>query len=120
MSKIIATAAIRGAHALVGRAETALNEAIAAKGEAEPFALPDTAYYLPVTYAMTGQKCKTLGDLKPIIEKAKALCERLEDKAVAAARATDKQVREHPYEAIGIALGLGVLIGVLVARSRRD
>jgi acetyl-CoA synthase len=73
MSKIIASAAIRGAHALVGRAEKALGEAIKAKGEAEPFALPDTAYYLPVVYAMTGQKCKTLGDLKPIIEQAKAL-----------------------------------------------
>lgn len=73
MSKIIASAAIRGAHALVGRAEKALDEAIKAKGEAEPFALPDTAYYLPVIYAMTGQKCKTLGDLKPIIEQAKAL-----------------------------------------------
>ncbi|MFA5867032.1 MAG: acetyl-CoA decarbonylase/synthase complex subunit alpha/beta [Actinomycetota bacterium] len=73
MSKIIASAAIRGAHALVGRAEKALDEAIKAKGEAEPFSLPDTAYYLPVIYAMTGQKCKTLGDLPPIIEKAKAL-----------------------------------------------
>ncbi len=73
MSKIIASAAIRGAHVLVGRAEKVLDEAIKAKGEAEPFALPDTAYYLPVTYAMTGRKCKTLGDLKPIIEKAKAL-----------------------------------------------
>jgi acetyl-CoA synthase len=73
MSKIIASAAIRGAHALVERAEKALDEAIKAKGEAEPFALPDTAYYLPVIYAMTGQKCKTLGDLEPIIEQAKAL-----------------------------------------------
>lgn len=73
MSKIIASAAIRGAHTLVGRAEAALDEAIKAKGEAEPFSLPDTAYYLPVIYAMTGVKCKTLGDLKPIIERAKAL-----------------------------------------------
>jgi acetyl-CoA synthase len=73
MSKIIASAAIRGAHKLVGKAEAALDEAIKAKGENEPFALPDTAYYLPVIYAMTGIKCKTLGDLKPIIEQAKAL-----------------------------------------------
>ncbi len=73
MSKIIASAAIRGAHKIVGRAETALNEAIKAKGEDEPFALPDTAYYLPVIYAMTGLKAKTLGDLKQVIEQAKAL-----------------------------------------------
>ncbi|MGO8928798.1 MAG: glycine zipper domain-containing protein [Limisphaerales bacterium] len=28
-------------------------------------------------------------------------------------------VREHPYQAVGIAFAVGLLIGVLVARSRR-
>ncbi len=52
-------------------------------------------------------------------EKAKALYQALQDKTVAAAKATDEAVREHPYQAIGIAFGLGVLIGVLATRGRR-
>ena len=55
-----------------------------------------------------------------LIERAKDTCERLEEKAAAAARATDKAIKNHPYEAIGVALGLGLLIGVLVMRSRKD
>jgi ElaB/YqjD/DUF883 family membrane-anchored ribosome-binding protein len=56
--------------------------------------------------------------LAATIEKAKDVCETLEQKTVAAAKATDKAVREHPYQALGIAFGVGVLIGVLVARGR--
>lgn len=40
----------------------------------------------------------------------------LEDKASEKARATDKIIRSHPYESIGIAFGVGLLIGVLVNR----
>ena len=58
--------------------------------------------------------------LRKAIDKAKALYERLEDKTVAAAKATDKAVHEHPYQAIGLAFGVGLLIGVLAVRSRRD
>ncbi len=58
--------------------------------------------------------------LDAAVEKAKAVCERLEEKTVAAAKTADKTVREHPYQAIGIAFGLGLLIGVLAARSRRE
>ena len=58
--------------------------------------------------------------LEAATEKAKEVCERLEEKTVAAAKATDEVVREHPYEAIGIAFGAGLLIGVLVARSLRE
>jgi ElaB/YqjD/DUF883 family membrane-anchored ribosome-binding protein len=56
--------------------------------------------------------------LENVIEKAKETCERLQDRTAAAAKATDKTIREHPYQAIGIALGVGVLIGLLVSRSR--
>jgi ElaB/YqjD/DUF883 family membrane-anchored ribosome-binding protein len=40
----------------------------------------------------------------------------VEDKAVAGAKATDHAIREHPYESLGIAFGLGILIGVLIIR----
>jgi ElaB/YqjD/DUF883 family membrane-anchored ribosome-binding protein len=58
--------------------------------------------------------------LEAATEKAKEVCQRLQDETVAAAKATDKAVREHPYQAIGIAFGLGVLIGVVVTRCRRE
>jgi len=58
--------------------------------------------------------------LEAAVEKAKAVCERLEEKTVEAAKAADKAIREHPYQAIGIVFGVGLLIGVLAARCRRD
>jgi ElaB/YqjD/DUF883 family membrane-anchored ribosome-binding protein len=51
------------------------------------------------------------------LDKAKATCHRTEEKTVAAAKATDKVICEHTYESIGVAFGLGLLIGVLVARK---
>ena len=40
----------------------------------------------------------------------------IQEKTVAGAKATDRTIRDHPYESIGIAFGVGVLIGVLCAR----
>lgn len=50
------------------------------------------------------------------LESAKENCQRLEDKAMASAKVADKVIRDHPYQGIGIAFGVGLLIGVLVAR----
>ena len=55
-----------------------------------------------------------------VIEKAKQACERLQNQTATAAKTTDEAVREHPYQAIGIAFGVGLLIGLLAMRSRRD
>jgi ElaB/YqjD/DUF883 family membrane-anchored ribosome-binding protein len=55
--------------------------------------------------------------LSSAIESAKATYHRLEEKAVAGAKATDKVIREHPYESLGVAFGLGLLVGVLVSRK---
>ena len=54
--------------------------------------------------------------LAAALENGKELYGRVRDKAVEGAKATDEAVHEHPYQAIGIALGVGVLIGYLVAR----
>jgi len=56
--------------------------------------------------------------LEAATEKAKEVCKKLQEETVAAAKATDKAVREHPYQAIGIGFGLGLLIGALVMRCR--
>jgi ElaB/YqjD/DUF883 family membrane-anchored ribosome-binding protein len=58
--------------------------------------------------------------LEGVIERAKEVCERLQNQTAAAAKTADKAIREHPYQAVGIAFGLGVLLGVLVVQSRRD
>jgi ElaB/YqjD/DUF883 family membrane-anchored ribosome-binding protein len=50
------------------------------------------------------------------LESAKEIAGNLRDKAVAGAKATDEAVHEHPYKAIGIALGVGALIGFLISR----
>ena len=63
---------------------------------------------------------KTRAKLEAVIEKAKATCERLQDQTVAAAKATHQTIREKPYHAMGVAFGVGVLVGVLVMWGRRD
>ena len=73
MSKYIATRAVRGANALVFEAETMLHKALAEKGPETVVEFPNTAYYLPLIFAMTGEKVATLGDLPPILEKARNL-----------------------------------------------
>ena len=54
--------------------------------------------------------------LAAALERGKEIYGRVKEKAVEGAKATDEAVHEHPYEAIGIALGVGALIGYLVAR----
>jgi len=67
MSKIIAAAAIRGAHKIVASAEQKLAEAIDAKGEDQAVEFPNTGYYLPIIYSILGHKVQTLADLKPVM-----------------------------------------------------
>jgi ElaB/YqjD/DUF883 family membrane-anchored ribosome-binding protein len=55
--------------------------------------------------------------LAAALESAKETGRRLQEKTVAGAKATDKVIREHPYQSIGIAFGIGLLIGVLVNRK---
>ena len=55
--------------------------------------------------------------LSSAIDSAKATYHRLEEKAIAGAKATDKVIRQHPYESLGVAFGAGLLVGVLVARK---
>ena len=61
MSKIIASAAIRGAHKIVNQAEAKWHEATERWGAGKTVGFPNTAYYLPVIYGITGQKVEKLG-----------------------------------------------------------
>ncbi|HYG21409.1 MAG TPA: DUF883 family protein [Verrucomicrobiae bacterium] len=51
------------------------------------------------------------------LEHAKVTCGELQQQTLAAAKKTDVVIRQHPYETIGIAFGLGLLIGVLATRK---
>jgi len=73
MSRIIASAAIRGAHKYVKEADEKLNRLIEEKGEKQEVSFPNTAYYLPVVLILTGIEVKTLSDAKKALEQAKSL-----------------------------------------------
>ncbi len=73
MSRIIATAAIKGAHSLVAQAEKKCAEAVEEKGEDAVVEFPNTAYFLPVIHSILGEEVRTLGDMRPILDRAKAL-----------------------------------------------
>jgi acetyl-CoA synthase len=73
MSRYVATRAIRGANALVTEAEVMLDRALAEKGPETSVAFPNTAYYLPLIFGMTGQQVETLGQLKPVLDQARRL-----------------------------------------------
>jgi ElaB/YqjD/DUF883 family membrane-anchored ribosome-binding protein len=54
--------------------------------------------------------------LAAALERGKEIYGRVKEKAVEGAKATDEAVREHPYQAMAVAFGVGALIGYLVAR----
>ncbi|HUT54278.1 MAG TPA: acetyl-CoA decarbonylase/synthase complex subunit alpha/beta [bacterium] len=73
MSKIIASAAIRGAHKIVARAEEKVKLALEKYGENQEVGFPNTGYYLPIIYGITGRKVEKVKDMKPIVD----LCKRI-------------------------------------------
>jgi ElaB/YqjD/DUF883 family membrane-anchored ribosome-binding protein len=78
----------------------------------------DSEELLQASAGAVGDKAHDLRErLAQTLEAARVTCHRLEERTVEAAKATDKVIRAHPYESIGVAFGLGLLIGVLVARK---
>jgi len=60
--------------------------------------------------------------LAAALESGREIYGRVREKAVEGARAADQTVRENPYQAIAIAVGVGAIIGFLVSRrfTRND
>ena len=73
MSKIIASAAIRGAHKTVAASEKKWQEAMDKWGANEPVGFPNTAYFLPVIYGMLGTKIEKLSDMEQVLKKCRDL-----------------------------------------------
>ena len=68
MSKIICSAAIRGAHKIYARAKQDWQEAMDKWGANQEVGFPNTAYYLPIIYGMLGKKVEKLGDMEPVLK----------------------------------------------------
>ena len=73
MSKIIASAAIRGAHKIAKQAEDILTKAISEKGEDCLVEFPNTGYYMPIIYSMTGIAVEKLSDFQEVMQEIKDL-----------------------------------------------
>jgi len=73
VSKIIASAAIRGAHKIATRVEKKYAEVLQKYGPEKEIGFPDTAYYLPIIYAMLGIPVKNLGDCQLVFQRARRL-----------------------------------------------
>ncbi|WP_028454452.1 DUF883 family protein [Chitinilyticum litopenaei] len=85
---------------LLQDAEQLLSEAIAAGGsEAQ-------ALYAKVAERLRAAKGQLINAEQAVVQRAKC-----------AAKATDTYVHEHPWQAVGIAAAVGVLIGMLIARK---
>jgi ElaB/YqjD/DUF883 family membrane-anchored ribosome-binding protein len=54
--------------------------------------------------------------LTAAIEKGKETWNTVSEKAVAGAKATDQVIRANPYKALGVAVGVGVVVGYLLRR----
>ena len=50
------------------------------------------------------------------VEAAKEVWDKGKESVMETAKKTDEAIRSHPYESMGIAFGVGILIGVLIGR----
>ncbi len=73
MSKIICSAAIRGAQKIYERSEGLYEEALGNYGPEREIGFPNTAYYLPIIYAMTGIPVARLQDCGKVFDLCKKL-----------------------------------------------
>jgi ElaB/YqjD/DUF883 family membrane-anchored ribosome-binding protein len=78
----------------------------------------DAEDLMKATAGEVSEKAKEARErLAAALSSARTSCSRLEEQAVAGAKAADRTVREHPYESIGVAFGIGMIIGVLLGRK---
>jgi len=82
----------------------------------------DSEDLLKATAGDVSEKAKEVRTrISSALARAKETCANLQDQtaetAREAAKKADTVIRTHPYESIGVAFGVGLLIGVLVTRK---
>jgi ElaB/YqjD/DUF883 family membrane-anchored ribosome-binding protein len=82
----------------------------------------DAQALMAATADATGEKVKEARNrLAAALERGKEICGRARAKAIQGAKAADEAVHEHPYQAIAIGVGVGAVLGYLLARRcQRD
>ena len=66
----------------------------------------------------TGEKAEELRQrLTEAVKTARETCRKLEGKGRETLEAADTIIRDHPYESLGVALAVGVVIGAWAARK---
>jgi ElaB/YqjD/DUF883 family membrane-anchored ribosome-binding protein len=74
--------------------------------------------FLQATVGQTTEQARQArARLQRSLDRCKQVFQKIEALGLAGARSADRTIRAHPYEAIGIAFGLGLLLGVLAARK---
>ena len=77
----------------------------------------DVRALLAATADVAGDKVKEARKrLAAALESGRGLCGRVREKVVEGARAADEAMHEHPYKAVAIGAGVGLLSGALLAR----
>lgn len=57
-------------------------------------------------------------NLQEKLDNLKARYQQAEDRVVDTATAADKAIRDKPYQSLGIAAGIGIVVGLLLSRRR--
>jgi len=70
---MVAFAVVQGAYNIVSKAEGKYKEALEKYGGAQKLEFPNTAYYLPVIYSLTGIKVTDLDSAKQVMDFSRAL-----------------------------------------------
>jgi len=73
MSKLVAFAAIQGAYNIVSKAEGKYKKALETYGGSQKLEFPNTAYFLPIIYSLTGIKVTDLDSARKPLEFARKL-----------------------------------------------
>jgi ElaB/YqjD/DUF883 family membrane-anchored ribosome-binding protein len=77
----------------------------------------DARALMAATADVAGEKVgEARNRLAAALERGKEIAGNLRDKAVAGAKVTDQTIRENPYQAIAIGVGVGAILGFLLAR----
>ena len=77
----------------------------------------DARALMAATADVAGEKVgEARNRLAAALERGKEIAGNVRDKAVAGAKVADQTIRENPYQAVAIGVGVGALIGFLVAR----
>jgi acetyl-CoA synthase len=73
MSKFVAASAMRGAREVVSRTRARFEEAVEKHGEDAAVGFPETAFFLPMAYALLGAEVETLGEMGEVLDYTEGL-----------------------------------------------